>query len=99
MKISYNKRFHPTDGTVYDQTISMTCDEFHNLQHAFDAEIQRGLPRKHEYIDTNGYEVFMKMIVLQPTQQICYMNNTQRRFAGMFIKLPLKNRNTAIIIR
>lgn len=50
MKISYNKRFHPTDGTVYDQTISMTCDEFHNLQHAFDAEIQRGLPRKHEYI-------------------------------------------------
>lgn len=75
----------------------MTEDEFHALQGAFDAEIQRGLPRKSEYVETSGYEVFMQMVVRD--NKVCFMNLTQTRFANLFLKLPLKDRNTYLLIK
>lgn len=98
MKLSYQKHWHPTDGTVYNQRISMTEDEFHHLQGAFDAEIQRKLPRKKEYINTSGYEIYMRMIVRDNSNN-CYMNNTQTKFSNLFLKLPLLDRNTYIHIK
>jgi len=96
MKISFQKHFSP-EGTVYDQRISMTLKEFNALKLAFYAEIQQGLPRKSEYIFTSGYETFMKMIV-KNKNNLCYMNNTQKKFANIFLKLPLKDRNTYLLI-
>lgn len=96
MKISFQKHFSQ-EGTVYSQRISMTLEEFNALKLAFYAEIQKGLPRKSEYIFTSGYEIFMKMIV-KNKNNLCYMNNTQKKFANIFLKLPLKDRNTYLLI-
>ena len=94
MKLSYQKH-HSPDGTVYDQRIKMDFDTADQLLGAFYVEITQGLPRKKEYISTSGYEIYMKM----PTHDdnnLYYLNHTQTRFANLFLKLPLKDRNTYI---
>jgi hypothetical protein len=95
MKISYQKHWGP-DGTAYTQRIRMSGEEYSRLYDAFSAEIARGLPRKDEYINTSDYEVFMRHPAIQ--FGLVYLNLTQTRFANLFLKLPLKDRNTYIKI-
>lgn len=96
MKISYQKHFSP-DGTVYNQRIKITREEWQNLLVAFVAEIAQGLPRKNEYIQTSGNEIFMTVPKIWGDNFV-YLNHTQTRFANLFLKLPLKNRNTYLKI-
>lgn len=100
MKLSYQKRWG-LDGTVYTQAISMTREQYKHLLGAFDAEVAQGLPRKREYIQTSGYECFMTSPKLTHTTErvnMVFLNHTQTRFTNLFTKLPLKDRNTCIIL-
>jgi len=96
MKISYHKRYNG-NSAVYNQTISMTTEEYSRLQDCFNAELSQGLPRKREYIFTSGYKIFMKPLV--KTANICFLNHTQLRFVNIFLKLKLKDRNTCLLIK
>jgi hypothetical protein len=100
MKISYQKHWSE-DGTVYDQCISMNEGEFANVKHAIDAEIAQGKPRKSEYVQTSGYEMYLKPIYQTGYSKrfLCHLNHTQTRFINLFCKLPLKDRNTYILIK
>ena len=95
MKISYHKRY-ATCGTIYNQAISITKNEYNQIQNIFYAEIAQKLPRKKEYIFTADYEIFMKPLIL--IQNICYLNQTQLKFINIFLSLKIKNRNTCFLV-
>lgn len=85
------------EGNVYDQRIRITSDLLANLKSCFESEIVFELPRKKEYIFTSGYEVFMKR--LSAGEKVIYLNHTQTRFINLFLKLPLKDKNTYLVIK
>lgn len=93
MKVSY-RTHHSPDGTVYDQRIKMTFNEADRLLGAMYAEIAQKLPRKKEYVQTSGYEIYMTMPKNENNHY--HLNHTQTRFINLFLKLPLKDRNTYI---
>lgn len=95
MKISYHKRFS-SEGTAYDQAISITSEQLKHLELAVQAEIQLGQPRKKEYVFTSGYGIFLKPL---RGNDIVFMNSTTTRFVNLFLKLDLKDRNTCLLIR
>lgn len=97
MKISYQKRWDK-EGTVYDQTISITANELTHLENAVISEISLNLPRKKEYVFTSGYEMFLKPLKIV-NDKIIFLNHTQARFLNLFMKLQLKDRNTCLIIK
>ena len=97
MKISYQKRWNK-EGIVYDQTISITEHELTHLENAVISKISLNLPRKKEYVFTNGYEMFLKPLKIV-NDKIIFLNNTQSRFLNLFMKLRLKDRNTCLIIK
>lgn len=105
MKISHNKkRFHPTDGTVYRQTLTVTPEEYEAIDNHILAEIATGLPRFKEYIETGTDSIYMK--ALHPCNNVVYLNLTQARYiklicsAFLIGKLTFKlDRNTLILIK
>lgn len=87
MKISYKQ--DTIDWTSYTQRIRMTEREFDWFADRVRAEIAQWLPRKKEYIDTSGYETFMKNIDVKAWQKrnfFATLNNTQTRFLKLFYK-------------
>lgn len=100
MKISYRKHWG-NDGTVYNQRITITTKAFTALMDAVHAEIVLKYPRKEEYINTSGYEMYLEPLLLALSEKkfYCYLNHTQTRFINLFLKLPLKNRNTYLLIK
>lgn len=95
MKISYHKRWDE-NGTVYNQAIRINKREALILSNAIDSELALKMPRKKEYVFTSGYEIFLKPI--HPLNKIVFLNHTQTRFLNLFLKLPLKDRNTCLLI-
>ena len=95
-KISFQRKWHPIEGTVYKQSVRIDKRTYEKLKDAVDAEIAHGLPRKKEYVSTSGYEIFLKP--LKNENGICYLNLTQTRFINLYLKLPLKDRNTLLTI-
>ena len=95
MKISYHNRFD-SEGTVYNQAISITSEQLKSLELAIHAEIALGYPRKKEYVYTSGYEIFLKPL---RGNNVVFMNHTTTRFVNLFLKLDLKGRNTCLLIR
>jgi len=100
MKLSYRKHWSP-DGTVYKQRVSLSQQEFEHLRDAVYAEIAQNLPRKDLYINTSGYELFMRPLELENNLKVCYLNNTQARFCNIFLggKLKVSDRNIYIVIK
>jgi len=88
------QRYHGTDGTVYDQTIKIDNRTYDHLQGAVASEIAMGKPQKDKYVSTSGYEMYLEPLKLE--NGIVDMNHTQTRFINMFLKLPLKDRNTRL---
>lgn len=102
MKVSYHKRFHPTEGTVYNQAVSMKRSEAIHLNLAIESEIALGYPRRKEYEGTVHHsQIFLKQI--RPKDGIAYMNHTTRRFMELFllkdVRAKIKDRNTCILIK
>lgn len=95
MKISYHKRFD-SNGTVYDQAIRITKEQFKHLELALHSELSLNLPRKKEYVYTSGYELYLKPLRLF-NDKVCFLNHTQVRFINLFLKLSLKDRNTCLL--
>ena len=95
MKVSYHKHWG-NDGTVYNQSIRLTKEQFNHLGLAVQSEISLKLPRKNEYVFTNGYEVYLQPLKIV-NGRICFLNHTQTRFINLFLKLDLKDRNTCLI--
>lgn len=93
-KISYQKHWHPTEGTTYDQTVKIDKRTYDHLRDAVASEIAMGRPQKDKYVWTSGYEFYLKPLVLE--NGVVYLNHTQTRFINMFLKLPLKDRNTML---
>lgn len=96
MKLSYQKHWGEC-GTVYTQRIKMTEDIFVQLRDAVQAEIALNYPRKEKYTQTSGYQFFLEPLKTNG-YSLCYLNHTQTRFVNLFLKLPLKDRNTYIKI-
>ena len=95
MKVSYQKRWGK-DGTVYNQSIRLTKEQFNHLELAVQSEISLKLPRKNEYVFTNGYEVYLQPLKIV-NDRICFLNHTQTIFINLFLKLDLKDRNTCLV--
>jgi hypothetical protein len=95
MKISYHNRFD-SEGTVYNQAISITRQQLKSLELAIHSEIKSGYPRKKDYVYTSGYEMFLKPL---RGNNVVFMNHTTTRFVNLFLKLDLKERNTCLLIR
>ena len=95
-KVSYRKTFDPR-GTVYKQRITVTPEQFEKLSDALEAEFATGLPRKDKYVQTSGYETFLKPLIKH--RKVCFLNNTQTRFINMFLGLNLKDENTYLSIK
>lgn len=95
MKISYHNRFN-SEGTVYNQAISITSEQLKHLELAIHAEIALGYPRKKEYVFTSLGELFLKPL---RGNDVLFMNSTTTRFVNLFLKLDLKERNTCLLIR
>lgn len=98
-RISYVKHWHPTEGTVYTQTVRIDKRTYDHLRDAVASEIAMGYPQKDKYVWTSGYEFYLKPLTLDGKNlDISYLNHTQQRFINMFLKLPLKDRNTRLKI-
>lgn len=95
MKISFHKRFD-SEGTTFTQAISITQEQLKHLALAVLTEIELGKPRKKEYVSTSGYEIFLKPL---RGNKVVFMNHTTTRFVNLFLKLPLKDRNTCLLIK
>lgn len=95
MKVSYHKRFD-SDGTVYNQAISITSEQLKHLELAIHSEIASGYPRKKEYVFTSYLKVLLKPL---RGNNVVFMNHTTTRFINLFLKLDLKNRNTCLLIK
>ena len=96
IKLSFVKDYNTDTGNTHDQRLRMDNSVFERLRDAVDAEIAFQFPRKKEYVFTSGYEIFLKP--LKRAGNFCFINHTQRRFINLFLKLPLKDRNTSIKI-
>lgn len=95
--LSYQKRFSP-DGCVFKQSIRIDRDTLDVLRNAINSEIALKYPRKKEYVQTSGYEIFLKPIKVE--NGIVYLTHTQTRFINLFLKLNLKEYyNTCLLIR
>lgn len=105
MKISHNKtKYHPTEGTVYRQTLSVTPEEYEAIDNHIRAEIAQGFPRFKKYIETSTDTLYMKPLLID--NKIVYLNLTQARYVKLICsafltgKLTFKlDRNTLILIK
>jgi hypothetical protein len=98
-KVSYQKRWHPTNGTVYKQAVRIDNMTLDKLKDTIFSEIAMGYPFKEQYAETSGDELFY-LKPLKGEKGICYLNCTQTRFLDRFLKLNLKrDRNTCLLIR
>jgi len=94
--VSYRKVWDNV-GTVYDQTITISDDELTTINTAICEEIANGYPNKTLYSSTPGYaEVFLKPIPVGVKE--FFSNHTQRNFFHVFLRLPLKDRNTRFVV-
>lgn len=98
--ISYRKCWSKT-GTVYDQTITITDDDFQTINNAIQEEIKNGYPGKHNYSSTSGYaEAFLKPFPCDA--KTLYTNHTQRNFFKKYLPLDIilrmKDRNTVFVV-
>lgn len=94
-KVSYAKHWGP-DGTVYTQKVKIDKATFNKLKDNVASEIALKNPRKDEYVYTSGHEFYLEPLRLDKNR--CYLNHTQTRFINLFLKLPLKDRNTSLVI-
>ncbi len=97
-KVSYKKRWHPSEGTCYTQAVRIDNRTFDKLKDTIHAEIAFDYPFKEKYAETSGDELFY-LKPLKNENGICYLTHTERRFLDRFLKLNLKNRNTCLLIR
>lgn len=99
IKISYQKRWDML-GYVYDQRInSLSMNDLNVLNSQILREISLDYPRRDKYTYTNGdAECFLKPIT-EHIDNLYFTNHTQRNFINLFLKLPLKDRNTSILIK
>jgi hypothetical protein len=103
MKVSYHKRFHPTEGTVYDQAVSMKRSELIHLNMAIVAEIAGDYPKYKKYTTEGEHHAKMFLKQAKIIDGICYLNLTQMRFMKTLMledgREKMKNRNTCVLVR
>ncbi len=95
--ISFKKRW-ADDGAVHDQAIKIDIHTFNKLNDAIHSELALKQPRKREYVYTSGYEFYLQPMKIE-NNNISFLNHTQTRFINLFLKLPLKDKNTCLLIR
>tara|TARA_R110000796_G_scaffold162824_1_gene279756 strand:- start:3 stop:308 length:306 start_codon:yes stop_codon:yes gene_type:complete len=100
MKISYNKRFSK-DGTVFNQAVSVTSKEWAWLFYYWSQEVKLGNPKKDLYVNGNDSNLssFNANLERANYSKEVFLTLSQARFFNLDMKLPLKDRNTCILIR
>jgi len=93
--ISFRRKWDK-QGYVYDQQIRMGEQLFLNLLTLVSIEIKNGKPNKNKYVSTSGYEMYLKE--LERDGNFCFLNHAQTRYINLYLNIPLKDRNTRILI-
>lgn len=97
IKISYKNQINDDNGTYYKERIKINRRLFDYLKNCVTTELSLNLPLKKEYIFTEGYEIFLKKLQLNENN-ICFLNQTQKRFINIFLKLKLCECNTYLYV-
>lgn len=84
-------------GYVYNQQIKMDKSTFLNIERLVQIEINNGKPNKEKYISTSGYECYLKPLEMEGSY--CFLNHSQQRYINLYLNLPLKDRNTRILVK
>lgn len=102
-KISYHKRWDSVDGVIYDQAITIDSATLNTLDLAIRAEQDADFPNAKEYARSCGEQyvsMFLRTLRLQTEDcKVYFLNLCTRDFINRFLNLPLKDRNTCLLIR
>ena len=85
--ISYKIDVDVKEGTIYNQRIRIPRLIYTRLKNAVEIEINNKYPNKQEYVNTPGYETYLKP--LEDNNGVCFLNHTQRKFINRFLGLKL----------
>ena len=101
MKISYHKRYG-NNGACYDQTIRIDRPTLDRLDSAIRAEQDSGFVNAPAYTRSCGEQyarLYLSTLRLSTDDcTVYYLNLTQRDFINNILGLPLKDRNTCLLV-
>lgn len=101
-KISYHSRW-AEDGTHYNQAIKLDKTTLNTLDLAIRSEQDAGFPNAAEYANSCGYQyvpMYLRTLRLQTNDcRTYFLNLCTRDFINRILNLPLKNRNTCLLVK